>query len=402
MIDSRFKKNIFPSWLFIYKLTLGIFYPINYILLVLLKNNTYSQSVLHISYMIHVPYYMVSALRRQGIKADYLAIGTSRYWDKSDFKVTYSKLPFLRPMQEMYWFWKVAARYEVLHLHFMLSISYSGWELSLAKKMKRKVVVHFRGCDIRDRTNNMKISPEVNICQNCDYFINYTGKYNCESDYVKQRRNLVTNYADLFLFTTPDLKDFVPNNSVCLSFFTPEIDISSFFSSGNGKEIKDSIKIVHATNHPGIEDTKEIRNIIDSLKQDGYNIEFLFLNKIPHLEVLKEYQNADLSIGKMKMGYYANAQVESMFFGVPAITYVRDEFVTDDLKDSGFILTNLDDLKTTLKYFLSNPAELKKKKMIARSSILSLHNNDKLARSLVGLYRSINLSGDICAISEKN
>ena len=59
---------------------------------------------------------------------------------------------------------------------------------------------------------------------------------------------------------------------------------------------------------------------------------------MPHDQVIKAFSEADLAIGKMKMGYYANTQIESMVIGVPTITYVRPEFITKELQDSGFIL----------------------------------------------------------------
>jgi len=91
----------------------------------------------------------------------------------------------------------------------------------------------------------------------------------------------------------------------------------------------------------------------------------------------------------MKMGYYANAQVESMALGVPTITYVRPEFLTDDLRDSGFIFNTLEGLEQTLEFYLTHPEELEKKRRIARSSILRLHNNGELCRRLIDLYAGL-------------
>ena len=91
----------------------------------------------------------------------------------------------------------------------------------------------------------------------------------------------------------------------------------------------------------------------------------------------------------MKMGYYANAQIESMVCGVPAVTYVRPEFITPEMEESGLILTDLARLEQTIEFYLTHPDELAKKRDKARSSILRLHDNKKLATKLIGFYRQL-------------
>ena len=48
-------------------------------------------------------------------------------------------------------------------------------------------------------------------------------------------------------------------------------------------------------------------------------IQYVELTGVTHERVLRELADADLSIGKMKMGYYANHQIESMAAGMRMI-----------------------------------------------------------------------------------
>ncbi len=342
-------------------------------LIALKKKDCYPNSVLHISYMVHIPYLTVQILRAHGMKADYMAVGKSDVWNKCDFQVSYSSNPIAGALRSFVVFWRVVAKYEIIH-----SMSPDGWELPVLKKLGRKIVVHYRGCEARQRTRNMELHSDMNICQECDY-----NTY-CEDDTQKKRRSLARNYGDLFLVTTPDLKDFIPD-AIHQTFFAPDIAIHS----RTERRDRTITKIVHATNHPGIEGTSAIRKAIDRLNKQGYKIEFVFLKGVPYERVLEEYRTADIAIGKMKMGYYANGQIESMAMGVPTITYVRPEFMTDKLRQSGFIFSHLGRLEETLKYYLDNPEELDKKREIARSSILGVHDNDKLAERLIELYGSL-------------
>jgi spore maturation protein CgeB len=66
--------------------------------------------------------------------------------------------------------------------------------------------------------------------------------------------------------------------------------------------------------------------------------------------------------------------------------------MTEELKETGFIFTNLEGLESILEYYLQNPAELMEKREKARSSILRLHDEGVLVRNLLTIYRSINKS----------
>lgn len=367
-----------------YHLTIWILFPLNLILSLGLRGRMNKKSVLHISDMVHIPYFTVSLLKEKGVMADYLAIGTSSAWNKSDYTFnlqTYN--PFKRALSEFWIFWSLVSKYKILHLHFMRSISENGWEFFFLRLMGRKIVVHFRGCEARNRKVNRELHPKSNICQKCDY----NAEICTNRKGIRKKRILRKKYGDYFLVTTPDLQDFIPE-AHHFPFFSPITSFTDKIKS-NSCETKSSIKLVHVTNHPGIEGTEEIIQAVENLKLKGFAIDFLFLRGAKHEKVLEEYSTADLAIGKMKMGYYANAQIESMHFGVPTITYVRPEFMTEELKNSGFIFSNLEDLEETLENYLENPEKLSKKREETQKSIRNLHDNNKLTEELIGIYEKV-------------
>jgi len=384
-LRGRWKGLLRAAGKFSYWGLLWVLHPLNLYLARRKRGVKHPDSVLHISYMVHIPYYTTRLLRRFGIRADYLAIGASPVWHQCDFQKKPSPLSALVAWEEFRLLWRVVAKYEIIHLHFMICLSELGWELPLLKKMGRKIVVHYRGCEARDRKRLTALHPRMNICQQCDY------DAFCETKSCGRRRALARKYGDYFLVTTPDLKDFVPE-AEHLPFFAPEIEEEP---APPARLNSDRIfKIVHVTNHPGLEGTDQIRDAVERLREKGHAIHFVFLRGVPPDQVIREYRDADLAIGKMKMGWYANAQIESMALGVPTITYVRPEFMTDELRDSGFIFTTLEGLEQTLEYYLTHPEELEKKRRIARSSILRLHDNAKLCRRLIDLYASLKMQSD--------
>lgn len=356
--------------------------PVNIALCGVMRGRAMPRSVLHISYMVHVPYHTVMLLRRQGLRADYLGIGSSSHWQKCDYNFCASPVPLFRVMQEFWTFWRVVARYEVVHAHFMITLTQSGWELPLLKRMGRRLVVHFRGCEARDRRRNMALHPAINICQECDHH-----PYICESDSARIRRERARRYGDAILVTTPDMLDFVPE-ATHFPFFAPPQEALPAGSAAAAHEPRE-FTIVHVSNQPGIEGTRDIERAIERLRAKGRRLRFEWVHDLTHESAMAVLQRADLAIGKMKMGYYANAQIEAMTLGVPTITHVRLEFMTDELRRSGFIFATLPTLEATIEHYLDHPDELAAKRRIARESVLRLHDNDRLARRLAEFYREL-------------
>jgi glycosyltransferase involved in cell wall biosynthesis len=376
----KLARRLAPGWRLAYRLVLAALWPLNMILSVVLRGRVHPNSVLHVSYMVHIPYYTTRLLRAAGMKADYLSIGASPLWSKADFQKIDARDPIARAIQEFMLLWRVVARYEILHLHFMISPSLDGWELPILKRMGRRIVIHYRGCEIRDREKNMRLHPKVNICQRCDYNATI-----CTSELNRGRRERSRRYGDAFLATTPDLLDFVPQ-AEHVPFYAPDVEPAPRAAPGG------PFRIVHVTGHPGIEGTDEIRGVIERLRAKGYDIDFRFLSGVTHDEVLEAYRGANLAIGKMKMGYYANAQIESMTLGVPTVTYVRPEFMTDELRRSGFIFADLASLERVLERYLSDPAALAKKRALARVSVLRMHDGALVARKLIAVYDRVRVA----------
>lgn len=373
-LRSRIARLTYPAMLALFKVV--VFPLVNAVMIPRRRTAFEKGSVLHVSFMVHIPWETTRILRRHGMKADYLAVGPkSKVWDKFDFHVERDPASVWR---ELRFFWRVVSRYEIVHCHFGITPSRSGWELPVLRRMGRKVVVHFRGCEARNRERNMALHPAVNICQECDY----DGRA-CREPAKQVARAKAA--GDLFFVTTPDMKDFVPD-AIHFPFFSPDSE-----SSGprRVRSPGEPLRIVHVTNHPGIEGTRHLREAVEHLRARGKAVELRVLSDVTPEAVRDAIRSADVTAGKLKMGYYANAQIESLFEGVPAITYVRPELITPELERSGLILTDLDRLEATIERLVDQPEELAAKAAVARDSARRLHDNDRLATELIAHYESL-------------
>ncbi|OAN55074.1 hypothetical protein A6A05_00500 [Magnetospirillum moscoviense] len=359
-----------------------LLWPVNQLLALLLRRRVTAGSVLHVCYPVHLIHYMVDILRANGCTADYVAVGTSQGWNECDYHFQRWRKWMPLALTEFWFFWRVMSRYEVIHMHFMQGISRTGWEWPVLKRLGRKIVVYYSGCEARDSTTNQLLHPDMNICQDCDY-----QRQLCDGDWSRRHRALTKRFADLELVTTPDLLDFCPG-AIHFPFFCPP-DAIVPTRQRQGWPENGCMRIVHITNHPGIEGTAAIRAAVERLKSKGWPVEFRHLSNTAYRQVLQELADADLSVGKMKMGYYANAQVESMRCGTPAVTHVRPEFMTDDLRASALLLTDLGGMEAVLERMLDNPALLAEYRHSAASSIQALHDNQMLAKRLIAMYRAL-------------
>lgn len=364
-----------------YIVTVLFLLPFNLIAMLFCWRRYEDRSVIHIGERRHIQARFVNILRGYGVKATYLAVGKDDHNIHCDIYLPHISSPFFAAIRDSITLWREVSLHEVIHCHCMMGVSHYQWELILLKIMKRKIIAHFRGCEGREKQLNINAFPDTNICENCDYAPDYL----CQAGENRRRRWFARKYATNILVTTPDLCALWPT-SIHVPFFLPDFELPDTKVKLDPTIVGRPLSLVHVTNQPGIEGTEEIVAIIETLKREGYKIEFCHVFERNHDEVKAALMNADCSIGKMKMGYYANAQIESMMLRVPAITWVRDMYMTHELHESGFIFSTLEELKETLIQIIESPSLLEDKREISHLSILKLHDHDVIYQSLCDAY----------------
>ncbi len=372
-----------------------LLWPLNQVLAIMLRRRVVADSVLHVCFPFHIVHYTVELLRLRGFNADYVAVGGDPDWKLCDFHFQRWRKWMPLALTEFWFFWRVVSRYQTVQFHFMQGISRSGWEWPVLKRLGRKIVVYYSGCEARDWRRNMALHPEINICQDCDY-----GRDLCSNALSVKRRMLSRRFADLEMITTPDLRDFIPG-AIHFPFFSPPENI---VPERNRPHWPDNgcLRIVHVTNHPGIEGTARIAATVERLRTRGHSVEFRHLRGVPYDRVLRELADADLSVGKMKMGFYANAQIEALCCGVPTITHIRPDLTPQAISVTGLMFSSLDQLEGDIERLLGHAEELAAMRRDGPAAIRALHDNDDLTDRLIALYRELHRgrrTGDLQAWS---
>ena len=174
------------------------------------------RSVLQMSIPSSKPFMVSRAMRQAGLKSEYLAINADVGSGILNIGWDYSMRSGLgrieRRVKEFWLLWTVMARYDVIHSHFATMLSESGWEFGYLRRLGKVVIFTYRGCDLRSRTRNMQLFPDLNCCEECDYPVG-----SCDTDYQRTRIEMSRTVGDRFFVTTPDLKEFLAGSDPCPS-----------------------------------------------------------------------------------------------------------------------------------------------------------------------------------------
>lgn len=337
-------------------------------------------SVLHISIISHKQFMLSRVLRNHGIQSHFLALNADIAKNLNigfDYSIPYHINPIKRKLLEVYYLWAVLARHDVIHSHFNTFLTSDGYELEFLKRLGKVIVFHFRGCDLRQKSINMGKNPVLNICQECDY-----PEGSCDMEYQCRRLEIVKEYGDLFFVTTPDMRDFMPE-AEHIPFIIPyAID----FDKMEAMEKRPGVfRVVTSSNHHGIDGTKYIRQAIDMLQDEGHAVELIEVSNMPYKEALTVYKSADVYVGKLRMGYYNNANIECMLMGVPCMSYIRTEFLKD-IPDCPIIITTPDTVYQNLKRYIDTPEELREIGNRGPGFIKKYHDADKIVKYMISLY----------------
>jgi len=148
-----------------------------------------------------------------------------------------------------------------------------------------------------------------------------------------------------------------------------------------------ALRVLLITNQPGIEDAEEIRAAIKVLIEQGLTIQFSEASKKARGELVEMLDNTDVLVGKLTMGYYANAQIEAILSGIPTIFWIRSDLSNE--KTLGLPLKNssIANIEGALKDTYENRDLLYEHSVQAFDAIQEIHDTDSIMRALIKHYR---------------
>ncbi|MBS3168171.1 glycosyltransferase [Candidatus Woesearchaeota archaeon] len=256
---------------------------------------------------------------------------------------------------------KALFKYDLFHFHYSSFFPFQI-DLPIIKLFNKKIIFLFSGCDVR---------------LNCPHPI-------CKKNYYKKLR-LIRNakkYGNAIVVYNPDLLDFVDT----AVYFPYAIPLNSWKPSKTSKKSNDVIKILHAPSDRFIKGTEYVIKAINQLKQEGFNVELILLEKIPHDKVKSYYEDADIVVDQLIIGWYGAFAAESMALGKPVCCYIRDD-LWKYAKGCPIINVNKENLAERLKTLIKSKSLRNKLGKEGMKYVKKMHDSKKINKMFVELYK---------------
>lgn len=220
-------------------------------------------------------------------------------------------------------FLEVRSKYDVYHFNFGSSLvdvrryGINLWDLPFYDGKK---IMTYNGCDARQKYPTMKrvdFSP-------CHQEKCYNGMCNNgRLDAIRKKRiKLVDKNVDHIFALNPDLMHFLPKEKTT---FLPYSVAGWEDISASKYKINKTIKIVHAPTNREAKGSKYILKALENLEGKYKNLEVILVENIPYEKALKLYQEADIVIDQVLIGWYGGFGVEVMKMGKPLGVFIREE-----------------------------------------------------------------------------
>ena len=188
-------------------------------------------------------------------------------------------------------------------------------DLPLLRFAGKRIAVTFQGDDARQGDECAK-RFEINATSEVE-----PGYYTPESD--ARRRRVIEHFdahADLIYTVNPDLLQVLPERARFVPY--AHVDARGIRPSGTRQHSGPPV-IVHAPTHRGVKGTRHILAACERLAAEGRRFELRLVEGMSRESALAVYQEADLLIDQLLLGWYGGVAVEFMAMGKPVACYVR-------------------------------------------------------------------------------
>lgn len=205
------------------------------------------------------------------------------------------------------------------------------FEFFIYKLLGKKIIMHFVGSDIRD--TNYLFWKENHIIQ----FLNGNAHRKLTADWQDLLIADSKQFADKILVSTPDLLKIIPE----ATYYPVMIDVDQFRDElekhKNQKKTffkTNKIKILHAPSNVKTKGSLIIDAIVKKLAEEDDRIEFIYtkdLNRetglvytVSRYELFQLYQEADIVIDQLIIGWYGLQSVEALLAKCQVLCYIEE------------------------------------------------------------------------------
>jgi glycosyltransferase involved in cell wall biosynthesis len=255
------------------------------------------------------------------------------------------------------------------------------------RSSRKAVFVTFQGSDARESKCFLKKFQDNGLA---DTVISRSGKSN---DSIRSKKKLLAGVADKIYSLNPDLLEVLPRGSEFLPYATEATIHAKILPFNNRKEFV----IGHAPTHRIVKGTDVVIEVVSKLRAQGHMVRLELIEGLPREEALKKYEEIDLFIDQLVIGWYGVVSLEVLALGKPVICFTKGkglQFVDPDmLKDLPIV--NADTITLEKRIIEIMRMDITQRSKLAELGISFLkkwHDPRKIAKKLLKDYKVV-LSG---------
>jgi hypothetical protein len=261
--------------------------------------------------------------------------------------------------------------------------------LSRLKNTSKAIFLTFQGSDARETQCFVEKHQQRGLAEE---IISRSGKSN---DSIRRKKMLLAGIADKIYSLNPDLLEVLPKGSEFLPYAT-EAGLNPKILPFNQSN---EFVVGHAPTHRIVKGTDEIIRVVQNLRSKGFKVRLELIEGLSREEAQKKYQEIDLFIDQLVIGWYGVVSLEVMALGKPIICFIKGRglrFVPPKML-ADLPIINADE--TSLEEKLVDVIQMRseERQSLAERGLAYLktwHDPTKIAQRVVRDYRNILSSKD--------
>jgi len=228
-------------------------------------------------------------------------------------------------------FVRQAPRFDVFHLHFGRSFLPRLADVPILRRMGRRIVFHFHGCEVRNRTH-MLATHRLSTCTDCDPF--------CRPRHQQWLLARTAALADHAFYSTLDLGESLASldhgrAEPFVEQLPLAIESERWIAAGREHPLPDHdrrdgvngpVVIAHAPTNRLIKGTHHVIEAVERLKREFPRLELRLIERRPWAEMPALLAASDILIDQLHMGWYGLLAIEGMAVGRTVVAHLREDF----------------------------------------------------------------------------
>ncbi len=191
-------------------------------------------------------------------------------------------------------------------------------DLALLRRLKKAIFVTYQGDDARQGDycrDNFEISHVHEVGP----------EYYPPGSDEEKRRDIAcfATYADGIYALNPDLLHVLPPQARFLPY--SHVDLQEWKPGPRLSMSRPYPLVVHAPSHKGAKGTRHVLGAVEKLRAEGVEFEFRLVEQLSNVDARRIYEQADVVVDQLLVGWYGGFAVECMALGKPVICYIRDQ-----------------------------------------------------------------------------